>query len=74
MMSKGVRIPEKAFGIAMWVVSVILAGFIVGLGNLVIGDLPQVTQEVSQEQFVDNAASQKILRRIVGNPGANRGD
>ena len=37
-MAKGVRVPEKAFGIAMWVVSVILAAFIVGLGNLVIGE------------------------------------
>ncbi len=63
-MAKGVRVPEKAFGIAMWVVSVILAGFIVGLGNLVIGDLPQVTNQVSQEQFVDKAANEKIRREL----------
>ncbi len=59
-MAKGVRVPEKAFGIAMWVVSVILAAFIVGLGNLVIGDLPQVESEVTQEQFADTAATKKI--------------
>ena len=72
-MAKGVRVPEKAFGIAMWVVSVILAGFIVGLGNLVIGDLPQATEQISQEQFADGAASQKIsgeLKAIQARTGA----
>jgi predicted RNA-binding Zn-ribbon protein involved in translation (DUF1610 family) len=59
-MSKGVRVPEKAFGVAMWVVSVILAAFIVGLGNLVIGDLPQVESSISQDQFTDKATTDKI--------------
>ena len=63
-MAKGVRVPEKAFGIAMWVVSIILAGFIIGLGNLVIGDLPQVEQQVSEDQFTDSAASQKISNEL----------
>ncbi len=72
-MAKGVRVPEKAFGIAMWVVSVILAAFIVGLGNLVIGDLPQVENTVTQEQFTDSAATRKIdeeLRAISARTGA----
>lgn len=72
-MAKGVRVPEKAFGIAMWVVSVILAGFIVGLGNLVIGDLPQATEQIGLEQFADGPASQKIsgeLKAIQARTGA----
>ena len=72
-MAKGVRVPEKAFAVAMWVVSVILAGFIVGLGNLVIGDLPQVENQVSQEQFADSAVTRKIrgeLRSIQERRGA----
>jgi len=64
-MAKGVRVPEKAFGIAMWVVSVILAAFIVGLGNLVIGDLPQVEQTISQDQFVQSAQAQKIRTELA---------
>ena len=63
-MAKGVRVPEKAFGIAMWVVSVVLAAFIIGLGNLVIGDLPQVETQISQEQFADSAASKKITDEL----------
>ena len=72
-MAKGVRVPEKAFAIAMWVVSVILAGFIVGLGNLVIGDLPQVESHISQEQFADSAVTGKLraeLRAIQERRGA----
>ena len=63
-MAKGVRVPEKAFGVAIWVVSVILAAFIVGLGNLVIGDLPQVESSITQEQFADKATTDKIAGEL----------
>ena len=63
-MAKGVRFPEKAFGVAMWVVSVILAAFIVGLGNLVIGDLPQVESSISQDQFADKATTERIAGEL----------
>ncbi len=72
-MARGVRVPERAFQIAMWVVSVVLAAFIIGLGNLVIGDLPQVEQQVTQEQFVESAAMRTIrdeLRTIQSRRGA----
>ncbi|MDG2003165.1 MAG: zinc ribbon domain-containing protein [Novosphingobium sp.] len=59
-MIKGARVPERAYKIVLWVVSVVFAGFIVGLGNLVIGDLPQVEQSISPEQFQEPAATQKI--------------
>ncbi len=72
-MARGVRVPERAFGIAMWAVSVVLGAFIIGLGNLVIGDLPQVEQQVTQEQFVESAAMRTIrgeLRTIQSRRGA----
>ena len=47
-MIRGSRVPERAYTIVLWVVSVVFAGFIVGLGDLVIGDLPQVEQQVVQ--------------------------
>lgn len=64
-MTKGVRVPERAFAIAMWAVSVVLAVFIVGLGNLVIGDLPQVESEISQAQFTDTAAVRRIETELA---------
>jgi len=46
-MLKAVRAPERAYAAVLWLVSLVFAGFIVGLGNLVIGDLPQVEQSVA---------------------------
>ncbi len=59
-MMKAIRVPERAFSIAMWVVSFIFAGFLTGLGQLVIGDLPRVENPVVIEQFVNPAASARI--------------
>ena len=71
-MVKGVRVPERAYAIVLWLVSVIFAGFIVGLGNLIIGDLPQVEQTLSADQFGNPAAVSKIdgeLARIRAEQG-----
>ena len=57
---KSERVPEKIFAIAMWVVSVVFAGFLIGLGNLVLGDLPRLDDNLMQEQFVDQAALAKL--------------
>ena len=69
---KSVRVPERAYGIVLWLVSVLLAAFIVGLGSLIIGDLPQVEQQISEEQFIDAPAIGKLrgeLRSIEGRRG-----
>jgi len=63
-MLKGARVPERAYKIVLWVVSVVFAGFIVGLGNVVIGDLPQVEDTITYEQFQDSAALGPIDREL----------
>jgi hypothetical protein len=54
-MFKGARARERVFAGLMWLVSIVLAGFLIGLGSLVIGDLPKISQPVSIEQFIDPA-------------------
>jgi hypothetical protein len=54
-MFKGARAREQLFEGLMWLVSIVLAGFLIGLGSLVIGDLPKISHSVSIEQFIDPA-------------------
>ncbi len=61
---KSERVPEKIYTIAMWVVSVIFAGFLVGLGNLILGDLPQLDDPVTQEQFIDSKGMERLRGEV----------
>ncbi|MFC3174139.1 zinc ribbon domain-containing protein [Novosphingobium bradum] len=63
-MLKAARAPEKAYAIVLWLVSVVFAGFIIGLGNLVIGDLPQVGAG-EYGVTAPSAAEQRLGREIA---------
>lgn len=62
-MFKSFRVPERLFSIAMWAVSTVFAGFLIGLGGKVVADLPGVDQSLSMEQFIDQAQVRPIRQR-----------
>jgi hypothetical protein len=66
-LGKGVRAPERIYGIVLWIVSVVFAAFIIGLGNLVIGDLPSVDNAVLETATEQSPALQRIDRELATN-------
>ncbi len=77
-MFKSLRAPERLFSIAMWAVSLVFAGFLIGLGSKVVGELPGVDQNVTIEKFLDQArmqplrAQQDSLSRASGDISTTR--
>ncbi|WP_017932043.1 zinc ribbon domain-containing protein [Robiginitomaculum antarcticum] len=55
-MSKSARRPQRVFSIVMWALSIVFAGFLIGLGSLIIRDLPKVDQTITVEHFIDQDA------------------
>jgi len=67
-MSKGLRFTEKWLQRALWLVAFAFAAFLIGLGSAVVGNLWDVEDELTVEQFLDQGkaaaleAEQSALR------------
>ena len=56
-MTRSLRLSEKWFNRGLWVIALVFAGFLIGLGNVIVGDLPQVDDQIVLEDFVDARAA-----------------
>ncbi|MFN3631038.1 MAG: serine endopeptidase [Casimicrobiaceae bacterium] len=63
-MSKGIRLSEKWFRRGLWLLAFVFAGFLIGLGGLVVSDLPQVESQLTRERFLDQAAASPLTARL----------
>lgn len=63
-MSASSRLTEKWINRGLWVIAFIFAGFLIGLGNLVVKDLPQVQSSPEMMDFVDKAKYNQ-LRQVI---------
>lgn len=50
-MSKSLRLSEKWFNRGLWLVSIIFASFLIGLGSTIVSDLPQVESHKTIEDL-----------------------
>lgn len=66
-MASGRRLSERWFTLVLWLVAFLFAWFLIGLGSLVVGDLPQVEHRYSLDQFLDTNQARpaaEVLREI----------
>ncbi|WP_341236501.1 serine endopeptidase [uncultured Limnobacter sp.] len=63
-MSKSLRLSEKWFRRGLWLVAVIFAWFLIGLGSTVVGDLPKIEQTKTLEDFMDPIELKKVREEI----------
>ena len=63
-MSKSLRLSEKWFRRGLWLVALVFASFLIGLGGTIVGDLPQVETPLRVDDFLDKPAAQALRAQI----------
>jgi len=63
-MSKSLRLSEKWFRRGLWLVALVFASFLIGLGSTVVGDLPQVERVRGIDDFIDLRAAEPLRDTI----------
>ena len=64
-MSKGLRLTEQWMQRALWLVALVFAGFLVGLGGLVVQNLRNVEDPLTVEQFMNPAQVSKLRTEMA---------
>jgi predicted RNA-binding Zn-ribbon protein involved in translation (DUF1610 family) len=64
MSTKGLRLAEVWFQRGLWIIAIVFAGFLIGLGGKVVDDLPRVENAPGREGFVDRQASAPLQARL----------
>ncbi len=65
-MSKSLRLSEKWFRRGLWLVALVFASFLIGLGSTIVGDLPRVEHRIELDDFIDRAAADPLRNTVQG--------
>ena len=63
-MTKSLRLTEKWMHRGLCLVALVFAGFLIGLGSAVVGDLPQVEQTLTVDDFADKKISSELKSSV----------
>lgn len=64
-MGNALRLSEKWFRRGLWLVAVVFAGFLIGLGGKIVDDLPKVEHPATLDDFLDRPAAQRMRAQIA---------
>ena len=65
-MTRSLRSSAKWFNLGLWLLALVFAGFLIGLGGIVVDDLPRVGQQIRGEDGVDPAIAAPLRAAIKG--------
>lgn len=63
-MNKTMRLTEKWMQRGLWLVALVFASFLIGLGGTLVGDLPKVEKQRTLEDFLDPAISTTLRQAL----------
>ena len=63
-MNKSLRRSERLYNLGLWLVALVFAGCLIGLGGLVVDDLPQVEHRAGRDDFLDQSAARPLQATI----------
>ena len=69
-MSKSLRLSEKWFRRGLWLVALVFASFLIGLGSTVVSDLPQVERVRQFDDFIDKQRAEPLRATIKASEAA----
>lgn len=64
-MKKGLRLSEQWFTRGLWLIALLFAGFLIGLGGKIVGDLPKAETSYVLESFIDHKAMSAIEQQQI---------
>ena len=63
-MNRSMRSSARWFNLGLWLVALVFAGFLINLGGLVVGDLPQVEQHFRDADLIDQGQAAPLRAAI----------
>ena len=64
-MRRSLRLSERWFNRGLWIVALLFASCLVGLGGIVVDDLPRVERQAQRDDFLDQAAARPLRQAIA---------
>ncbi len=63
-MTKALRLSERWFNRGLWIIALLFAASLTGLGSAIVGDLPRVEREPTLDQYIDQSAARPLRASV----------